>query len=84
MLAEARASLLSMAWSVQAGQVIFNIEDNHLLGDSFSFSWAMTCGNDVIQGQVPGVPEPATWALMIGGLALAGASLRRRRAAVAA
>lgn len=26
-----------------------------------------------------GVPEPATWALMIGGFGLAGASLRRRR-----
>jgi hypothetical protein len=29
------------------------------------------------------VPEPATWALMIAGFGLAGASLRRRRAVVA-
>lgn len=29
------------------------------------------------------VPEPSTWALMIGGFGLAGASLRRRREAVA-
>ena len=31
-----------------------------------------------------GVPEPATWALMIGGFGMAGAVLRRRRLAVAA
>jgi hypothetical protein len=31
----------------------------------------------------PGIPEPATRALMIGGFGLAGAALRRRRAATA-
>ncbi len=30
-----------------------------------------------------GVPEPASWALMLGGLGLVGSSLRRRRGAVA-
>ncbi len=29
-----------------------------------------------------GVPEPATWAMMLGGFGLAGASLRRRRASL--
>jgi hypothetical protein len=28
------------------------------------------------------IPEPATWAMMIGGLGLVGASLRRRAAKV--
>lgn len=30
----------------------------------------------------PAVPEPATWAMMIGGLALVGFSMRRRKVAV--
>ncbi|MBT2186261.1 PEP-CTERM sorting domain-containing protein [Sphingobium sp. H33] len=30
----------------------------------------------------PGVPEPATWAMMIGGFALAGAAMRRRKTAI--
>ena len=32
----------------------------------------------------PGVPEPATWALMLGGFGLAGLALRRRRVGYAA
>lgn len=31
----------------------------------------------------PTVPEPATWAMMIGGFGLAGAAMRRKRAVVA-
>ena len=34
-------------------------------------------------GAAGAVPEPATWALMIGGFGLAGAALRRRRVAAA-
>jgi len=30
----------------------------------------------------PSVPEPATWAMMLGGFGLAGATMRRRRASV--
>ncbi len=36
------------------------------------------------KANAPGVPEPATWALMIGGFGLAGAALRRRRSVVSA
>jgi hypothetical protein len=42
------------------------------------FHWAMTCGNDTIEGFAP-VPEPATVVLFGAGLAGA-AALRRRRA----
>jgi len=46
-------------------------------------------GNDFVLDDIafgttrPGAPEPATWALMIGGLGLTGATLRRRRTAAA-
>jgi CHRD domain/PEP-CTERM motif len=36
-----------------------------------------------IRGQVAAVPEPGTWIMMIGGFALTGAVLRRRRTALA-
>ncbi len=40
-------------------------------------TWAFISEVDFFGG--PGVPEPATWALMMGGMALTGAALRRRR-----
>lgn len=35
-----------------------------------------------LSASVASVPEPATWAMMLGGFGIAGATLRRRRAAV--
>jgi len=35
-------------------------------------------------GSTPAVPEPASWALMIGGFGMIGAAMRRRHAAIAA
>jgi len=37
--------------------------------------------DDITFGGPSGVPEPASWALMIGGFGLGGAALRRRREA---
>lgn len=51
---------------------------------SVAWSSAQATGvTDVQLGAAAGVPEPATWALMISGFGLAGASLRRRRTVAA-
>jgi len=39
-------------------------------------------GKVVLRSVAGAVPEPATWAMMIGGFALAGGALRRRKTAV--
>ena len=82
-------------WSVNdaANLVTFNIDlagTNLLDGDHIAFHWAMTCANDVIEGQVdlidtggaPTVPIPA--AAWLFGSALAGfIGLARRRKSAA-
>jgi hypothetical protein len=67
------------SWAVGANSLTFDIVDNGLLGNNFAFSWAMTCGNDVIQGQVSLTPEPGTWAMMMLGIGLLGGAMRTRR-----
>jgi hypothetical protein len=57
---------------------------------SFSFARMFDDGEEELGDDLPflelgeqyGVPEPATWAMMIGGFAIAGAALRRKKAVV--
>jgi hypothetical protein len=48
--------------------------------DGYSLSFSNGVGNSVVTDSLAGVPEPASWALMIAGFGLAGAALRRRHA----
>jgi len=47
---------------------------------SMTFSQDDFVDGAIVAGVTIGVPEPATWALMIGGFGMMGAALRRRRA----
>jgi len=50
----------------------------------FGYDDATTQGSDnhddmIIRATIVAVPEPATWAMMVGGVGIAGMALRRRR-----
>lgn len=77
-------------WQTFAGSTI--IDTAGFYDVSFVFDTKLKPSKDVVIDQVyiiagnpppPGVPEPATWALLISGFGLVGASLRRRVAAAA-
>lgn len=58
---------------------------NLLTGQSVTLTYAYAAGlglDDTGNPPTGAVPEPATWAMMIGGFALAGAAMRRRKTAV--
>lgn len=50
---------------------------------TFNGSLPVSTSGLVVLSRVSAVPEPAAWALMIGGFGLVGGTLRRRHAAVA-
>lgn len=67
-------------------QISLNDADfgQHVVG-GFSQKSADISGTfKLVHDSLPGVPEPASWALMIGGFGMTGAMLRRRRLATAA
>jgi hypothetical protein len=67
------------------GTITYSIVDYGLLGNNFALSWAMTCANDVVQGQMTvlasedPVREPPTWAMLLAGLFSMGAYRRWQR-----
>lgn len=71
-------------WEIINGGIHFNFDDIDLLSlgiADLGFHWTMTCANDVIEGSINVVPEPATMLLFGAGLAgLAGLRSRRRKA----
>jgi hypothetical protein len=76
-----------------AGDTVAGVEGNGVIqfnGLVTSITWSnpqneqwygFTVGTPGVAGD--GVPEPASWALMLGGFGLAGAALRHRRTVVA-
>jgi hypothetical protein len=88
---ESAAAGTNETWAIGNDAITFFINDNGLLGDDFALSWAMTCANDIIQGQVDlppqthvDVPEPSTWSILLAGLLFAAhRSWRRPRRASA-
>jgi hypothetical protein len=62
---------------------VFYADRDHT-GAFLSLTLGSNSSGVVITPPTGGVPEPATWALLIGGFGLAGTALRRRRAVAAA
>ncbi len=64
------------------GQVLFQLDiaGTALEGaGAIGLHWAMTCGNDTIEGEFKPVPEPSTLAMLLLGLMSVGyAGIRRR------
>lgn len=48
-------------------------------GNSYTWTWAADSFTINVLSTAPGVPEPATWLMMIAGFAAMGAALRHRR-----
>lgn len=68
---------------VLAGNSLLLLFNTNGSTNSTNYSYSVEAFSDVNGGEVFGaVPEPATWAMMIGGFALIGSQMRRRRTVV--
>jgi len=67
---------------IDYGDLSLNFDYSKIDAESneWAFHWAMTCGNDVIEGQthVPPVPEPSTLVLLSAGLFGFGILIKRK------
>jgi hypothetical protein len=61
----------------------FQIDENSIFGVNSAYGYLRPESYSVAEVPSGGVPEPATWALMILGFGAAGAGLRRRKPALA-
>ena len=79
----------SLTWDTPVQQItaldgsIFTVKFHNLTGVTFGGN-ATAKVTITVDHVASAAPEPATWALMIGGFGMAGATLRRRRVALAA
>jgi len=65
-----------------AGAGFLGFVGSDIVSATLSSDVGFAFGDFYVTDVADAVPEPATWAMMIGGFALAGAAMRRRSAAV--
>lgn len=80
---ELGANFVGAAWGTGTLKLYFWDENNYDNYGNIKFDIKPRTSVDNPGPRGPGVPEPASWALMITGFGAAGAMLRRQRAALA-